>query len=1102
MRHRAASPLRHLRRDRTVPNRKAQELELLAEHEEQLDAARAGGGPRYPQRHHDRGRLLARERIELLLDRDSPFLELSTARRVGHRVHRRREHRHRHRRGLRRRVRAHRPRPDRARRRDEPVHAEEEPAGAGDRAGQPAAGDQPRRVRRRRPADPVRPVRAGRQDLPRPHRAVRAWAIPTIALVFGNSTAGGAYVPGMCDYAVLVDQQAKVFLGGPPLVKMATGEDADDEELGGARDARPRLRAWPTTSPPTSATPSGSAARSSRELNWRKLGPGPSLPADEPRLRPRRAARHRVRPTSGCRSTRARCSPASSTAPSSTSTSRCTAPAWSPAGPRSTAIPVGVLANARGVLFSEEAKKASRVHPARQPDRHARCCSCRTPPATWSARSYEQGGIIKDGAKMINAVTNSTVPHLTVIMAASFGAGNYGMCGRAYDPRFLFAWADAKIAVMGAAQLAGVLSIVGEASPPRRRAGRSTRRPTTRRRRGDRGADRARSRTPSSSPRGSTTTACIDPRDTRTVLGIALSAVHSEPRRGTPRLRRLPDVTRRVTPHPEAARRQPRRDRRPASSAPRARWTSPPSRCSPTPTPTRRSSPLADEAVRLPGAAPADTYLRGDLIVAAAAGHRRRRVHPGYGFLSENAGLRPAPAPTPGCVFVGPAAGGDRGDGLEDRRQGADGRGRRPRPARAPWSTRDDAAGPGRADAAAAEGIGYPGAGQGGLRRRRPRHADRPRRRRARRRRGRRRGARRRRRSATARCSSSGSSTDPRHVEVQIFGDTHGTVVHLFERECSIQRRYQKIVEEAPSPAVDAALRDRARRGRGRRRRRRSATSAPAPSSSCSTRTGEFFFLEVNTRLQVEHPVTELVTGLDLVAAAAAVADGRAAARRGHRARRITGHAIEARLYAEDVAAGFLPGHRHRCTASRSRRCPASASTPAYADGSVVSTHYDAMLAKVIAHGATRDAGRRRLARALAEARLHGVTTNRDLLVGVLRDAEFRRRPHRHRLPRPARPGRAVGRHRRREPALRVHALAAALAGAGRAPRRPRPVQRPVPSGWRNVAQRRPDRDVPARRRRTVEVAYRFGRRRRLRGASVDGEAAGRRCRCTSRRPR
>src|SRR5205823_376855 len=206
-----------------------------------------------------------------------------------------------------------------------------------------------------------------------------AMAIPTIALVFGNSTAGGAYVPGMCDYAVMVDQRAKVFLGGPPLVKMATGEESDDESLGGAA------------------------------MHSRVSGLSDYFASDEV----------------DC-------------------------------------IRIGrdILANAQGVLFMDEAKKATEfILLANQSDTPLLFLQNVT--GYMVGKDYEQAGIIKDGAKMINAVTNSAVPHLTVIMGASYGAGNYGMCGRAYDPRFLFTWPNAKIAVMGPKQLAGVMGIVG-----------------------------------------------------------------------------------------------------------------------------------------------------------------------------------------------------------------------------------------------------------------------------------------------------------------------------------------------------------------------------------------------------------------------------------------------------------------------------------------------------------------------------------------------------------------------------------------------------------------------------------------------------------------
>ncbi len=299
----------------------------------------------------------------------------------------------------------------------------------------------------------------------------------------------------------------------------------------------------------------------------------------------------------------------------------------------------------------------------------------------------------------------------------------------------------------------------------------------------------------------------------------------------------------------------------------------------------------ADQAVRLPGDSTADTYLNADRIIAAALASGADAVHPGYGFLSENAAFARACGEA-GLIFVGPPP-GDRGHGVQAGGQGADGGSRRPRPPRRR----------GRHGRRCPLGRGpnrLAAPGQGGLRRGGRGSASSPRRRAE---------------AAVGRQAGSraafGDATvfverfveDPRHIEVQIFGDAQGTVVHLFERECSIQRRYQKIIEESPSPAV-GGLRGASP---GCRDRGRALGYVGAGTVEFVVdHEGRPFFLEVNTRLQVEHPVTEAVTGLDLVELQLRVAAGEPlpAAATGATS---TGHAIEARLYAEDPGRGSSP---------------------------------------------------------------------------------------------------------------------------------------------------------------------------------------------------
>jgi acetyl/propionyl-CoA carboxylase alpha subunit len=472
----------------------------------------------------------------------------------------------------------------------------------------------------------------------------------------------------------------------------------------------------------------------------------------------------------------------------------------------------------------------------------------------------------------------------------------------------------------------------------------------------------------------------------------------------------------------------------------------------------------ADEAVALPGSTPASTYLRIDRLLDAARRTGADAVHPGYGFLSENADFARACVDT-GLTFVGPSPEAIEAMGSKIA-------------AKALMAAAGVPVLPGGtiSDGYRVPDGGYPvlvkaafGGGGRGMRivRSEPELAEAV--------------ASAEREAATA----FGDGTvfveryveDPRHIEVQIFGDAHGEVVHLFERECSIQRRYQKIIEEAPSPAVDPTLRAALCDAAVAAGRALDYVGAGTVEFVVD-RDGNFFFLEVNTRLQVEHPVTELVTGLDLVELQLRVARGE----RLELSPELHGHAIEARLYAEDVGAGFLP------VSGRIDRLEVPARLgvrvdSGYESGSTVSTFYDAMLAKVIAHGDDRDQAGERLADALAAARVHGLPTNRDLLVGILRHPEFRA-------------GRTdTGFLSRHEPATLapqafepIHAVAAAL--AAHAERRDRAsVQPAVPSGWRNVPTELQQASYSRADGETTTIGYAFRRHGLV--VEVDGRASG-----------
>lgn len=487
----------------------------------------------------------------------------------------------------------------------------------------------------------------------------------------------------------------------------------------------------------------------------------------------------------------------------------------------------------------------------------------------------------------------------------------------------------------------------------------------------------------------------------------------------------------------------------------------------------------ADEAIALVGNAPSETYLKMDLIIAAALRANCDAIHPGYGFLSESAPFATACAEA-GLIFVGPppdaiAAMGSKIAAKELMAAAGV-------PVLAGITIANDEEISTELGDRAAREIGYPllvkaAFGGGGRGMRAVIHPDEL-------------------LSAIASArreaaSAFGDGTvflenyveSPRHIEVQIFADSQGNAVHLFERECSIQRRYQKIIEEAPSSAVDDTL--RAELGTAALKAAHAIGYVGAGTVEfVMGADGRFFFLEVNTRLQVEHPVTEAITGLDLVAVQLHVAEGNPLPE-DVKGATINGWAIEARLYAEDVTAGFLPA-----TGTLARfeipKLPGLRLDSGVTSGSRVDIYYDPMLAKVIAYGKTRDTARRLLARALSEAKIHGVTSNRDLLVSILREDEFATG---------AIDTGYLGRHdpvtliaaSSRSEATPIHALAASLAGQAQR-RLSASVLSSLPSGWRNVANS-PQKQRWATPDGDVDVSYSFVRGRL--SAAIDGKDLG-----------
>jgi acetyl-CoA carboxylase carboxyltransferase component len=500
---------------------------LCAELRARLARAREGGGAKYVERHRARGKLFVRDRVERLLDPGTPFLELSPLAATG-------------------------------------MYEDAAPAagiitGIGVIQGQETivvANDAtvkggtyfPITVKKHLRAQAIALenrlpcvylVDSGGAFLPLqddvfPDRwhfgrifhnqaVMSARAIPQIAVVMGSCTAGGAYVPAMSDEAIIVKNQGTIFLGGPPLVKMATGEDVTDEELGGGE-----LHSRHSGVTDYLADDDDDALRIARNifttLNRRKL-PDADLRAPEAPLYDPRELQGVIpadtRTPYDVREVIARVVDGSRFQ----EFKALYGPTIVCGFARIHGHPVGILAN-NGVLFSESALKATHF---------IELCTLRRTPLVFLqnitgfivGREYERRGIAKDGAKMVHAVANARVPKLTVIIGGSFGAGNYGMCGRAYDPRFLFMWPNARISVMGGEQAAGVLlrvkldALEAEGKSLDEAARAEVTRPILEK--------YEREGSPYYSTARLWDDGVIDPADTRDVLGLALSACYNAP---------------------------------------------------------------------------------------------------------------------------------------------------------------------------------------------------------------------------------------------------------------------------------------------------------------------------------------------------------------------------------------------------------------------------------------------------------------------------------------------------------------------------------------------------------------------------------------------
>ncbi len=505
----------------------AANLATLEKLGEILKQAREGGGEKYNERHLKKGKLLPRERVELLLDADSHFLELCPI--AGHGIS------------------GHTP-GSAVIGGIGVVSGVECLISANDSTVKGGAITEMGLTKSARLAEiaeqnqlpSISLTESAGADLPNQSKIfTRGGAAfrnitraseqrrPSVCLVFGSSTAGGAYIPGMSDYVVMVKEQAQVYLAGPPLVKMATGEVTDHEELGGAE-----MHATQSGVCDYLASDELDAIAKGREvishLNWNKAGGAPDRLIEEPVYDPEEllgiASADLKRPFDA-REVIARITDASRFSefkPLYGTTLVC---GWA----HIHGYPVGILAN-NGILFNDSAEKGAQF---------IALCNQRDIPLVFLqnitgfmvGKQYEQEGIIKAGAKLINAVSNSTVPAVTIMTGASFGAGNYAMCGRSYSPQFLFTWPNHRIAVMGGKQLGGVLEIIQRESAAKKGIEVDEQRISVGKAMIETMIDKESH--PFFASARVWDDGIIDPRDTRSIIAISLSTAHNAEVRGS-----------------------------------------------------------------------------------------------------------------------------------------------------------------------------------------------------------------------------------------------------------------------------------------------------------------------------------------------------------------------------------------------------------------------------------------------------------------------------------------------------------------------------------------------------------------------------------------